>query len=129
MARFALPALLCIAMLVNTGCTRTSDGTIVMADPTPPSAFRTPWWRRSQPQAPAYPPQPVLAAPTSPPPQSSVRRSPQRQGPTTNAGKSVEQFHGMRVGVRPPFTPSESGKALNCANKTQPGGRVKVVCE
>jgi hypothetical protein len=35
----------------------------------------------------------------------------------------------MRVGVRTPFQPSESGKPLSCANETQAGGRVKVVCK
>lgn len=89
--------------------------------------FRNPWWQRSEP-APAigsYPPGP---APIATQPVQQQNRTAQRRG-TSKTSKTAQQFQGMRVGVRPPFTPSETGKPLNCANQTQPGGRVKVVCE
>lgn len=94
-----------------------------------------PWWSRSKPEplpAPdAYPPQPAATATpaAAQPVRTPVRRVSSPPRPTSQAGKAVQRYSGMRVGVRPPFTPSESGKPLNCANKTQPGGRVKVVCE
>ena len=133
LARLALPIFLCFPIAANTGCTRTSDGTIVLVEPSPSAGSKRPWWKRSGPESPAYPPQPGSASPTQPTrTQTASRPAPRSSGPvhqSSKAGKAAQQFQGMRVGVRPPFTPSESGKPLNCANKTQPGGRVKVVCE
>lgn len=127
--RFALPCLLLLPLIASGGCTRTSDGSIVMAEPALPS-YR-PWWNRTppdpQPAPAAFPPEPTLTpAPIATQP---VRHVSTPARPSSQAGKAAKRFSGMRVGVRAPFTPSESGKPLNCANKTQPGGRVKVVCE
>lgn len=100
-----------------------------MAKPAMPSYSL---WPRSRPEpvqpAPqAFPPQPIVV-PAQPAPQT-VRRQSAPARPASQAGKAAQRFSGIRVGVRPPFTPSETGKPLNCANKTQQGGRVKVVCE
>ncbi|MGC4025764.1 MAG: hypothetical protein QM744_11790 [Mesorhizobium sp.] len=103
-----------------------------MAEPAMPSY--QPWWSRSKPEplpAPeAYPPQPDVTPPVAAQPvRAPVRRASAPPRPTSQAGKAVQRYSGMRVGVRPPFTPSDSGKPLKCENKTQTGGRVKVVCE
>jgi len=105
-----------------------------MAEPAVPR-YR-PWWSKPKPeplpeQSVAVAPEPAAAtAPVATQPvRTPVRRASTPPKPTSQAGKAAQRFSGIRLGVRTPFTPSESGKALKCTNTTQPGGRVKVVCE
>lgn len=95
-------------LLPLVGCSRTSDGTIVVEKPAALPSFNlipvkpiVPSWMKRKPD-----PEPV-AEPNFPPPPASRAAAPKRK-------------------TRPPVVTSGSGK-LACKNVSQ-GGRVRMVC-
>jgi hypothetical protein len=114
----AMAAVICGGLFAVSGCTRTSDGSVEFKAPSLAPGFLRRGAAESRqaapiavapfPQEPAKPAERVTAKPR--------QTKPARQEPRT---------------VRPP-TPQpveQSEKALACSEQTQPGGRVKVVCE
>lgn len=96
-------------MLPLGACSRTSDGTVVMAKPVAlpsfslkPAAPLIPSWMRPKPE-----PEPVSVAANFPPP-PVTRTAPRRK-------------------ARPPVVATSAGK-LACKNVSE-GGRVRMVCE
>ena len=131
---------LALVMGATQGCTRTSDGTIVVAAPKVPSwtAPRLPSFRRApEPQlAPSpeyvYPRRPDAEAAPPRARQTAVRRAPPRStAPRATAPRAAApRATGSRIiGVRAPFERPKDGKPLSCANQVVEGGRVKVVCQ
>lgn len=109
----------CGSLLASTGCTRTSDGSVVMDTPPMPRLFAS----RSQ-QPADTPDQTVmltqLPPPSTPAPAQTPRRTKARAMPV--AGFKVQP-------VKAPFERSNPEQPLNCRNETSPQGRVKVVCQ
>lgn len=98
-----------------TGCTKTSDGSIVMQQPKLP-----PLMKRREANGPAYnvatanfpttPPAPAAAAPRSQP-------------------RVVPAMRIMRPAVSTPFRSDEDARKLACRNEVSSTGRVRVVCD
>lgn len=112
-------ALLCGSLVVPAGCTRTSDGSVVMAQPVtlslnaPFISRRDDRGRAPDRSAQVFPPQ------AAPPPRTAPRK---RVVPRVAAWKPG--------GVAAPFVSgSQSAKPLACHDETGANGRVKVVCE
>lgn len=126
----AIAGTLCVMLLAPAGCTRTDDGSVVMARPTG-FGWGLPGFRRAEPEPAAtnFPPPPQQATVE---PRRAEAREPRFDPPATrlpNLRRQPTRMTGMRIGVKPPFQQSPSGKPLNCKNTTTPTGRVKVVCE
>lgn len=118
--------LLAAAMLAGgglaSGCTRTSDGSVVLARPMaiPSFGLRAP--------ARTYEPPPVVQQlqPSDAP--VMAQAAPVR--PARPARRVVPEVKMWKPAmVKAPFLPSESSKQLACRNETAAGGRVRVVCE
>jgi hypothetical protein len=115
-------ALLCGSLVVPAGCTRTSDGTVVMAQPVNlslgvPSFLQ----RKDRNEAPAaaataFPPAPRQAAP-----------APRRAAARNRVVPRVSVWRPTAVAA--PFIGSRSDKPLTCHDETGANGRVRVVCE
>lgn len=112
------------SLLAGTGCTRTSDGSVVMK--TPPSM---PKLFASRPEQPALDQTVMLTQ--LPPPETAAApataAAPVSRRAHTHAMPSVSGWK-MQT-VKAPFERSDPEKPLNCRNETSPQGRVKVVCE
>lgn len=132
-------AVMSIALLVPTGCTRTSDGTVVMAPPpgyswmrdrlSNPSfsGFRQ---REPAPDIASYPPPPPAEAQPAPPRREAARtRRVEPAADPPDARRPSRPPSVMRIGVRAPFEQSEAGQPLNCRNEQTESGRIKVVCD
>jgi hypothetical protein len=124
--RLRKSVLLAAAMLagggLTSGCTRTSDGSVVLARPMAMPSFGL--------NAPArtYEPPPVVQQlqPSDAPVVAQV--APVR--PARPARRVVPEVKMWKPAmVKAPFVPSESSKQLACRNETSAGGRVRVVCE
>jgi hypothetical protein len=108
--RFAFLAAVCCGLLPLEGCSRTSDGTVVMPK-TPQMSFSMParltpaWARRAPREAEPYP----VAAAQFPPPPEAETASPRTR--STSGRRPVREA------------------ALACANQTDSRGRTRVVCK
>lgn len=119
--RIPLAVLACCSLLAAGGCTRTSDGSVVMKNPpslnlSVPSFMRFGTAREE--------PRPVATAAAFPPPPApppAARTTQRRVVPPVKAWKAS--------GVRAPFKRSDPSKPLTCRNEPGQGGRVKVVCQ
>jgi hypothetical protein len=114
--RFSAAALLTGIALTSAGCTKTDDGTILMAGPAssmylgegllyPKRETYRPTTRT------AFPPQPRTG----------------RKGPAVSL--RAPRVEPMRVGVKTPFKAAPGDKQLTCANVAGADGRIKVVCQ
>lgn len=107
--RLAMIATLGCGLMSATGCSRTSDGTVVMPSAPPIASYMPswrPWWRRSE------EPQPVAS-------QQSFPVAAEPAEARSNRAPRVSKPKGFAVRAR---------GNMECVNRTQPGGRVKVVC-
>ncbi|MEO9336029.1 hypothetical protein ABFT80_01155 [Mesorhizobium sp. SB112] len=99
------------------GCTKTSDGSIVMQQPQLPSLMKRreasgPAYNAAQATFPTTPPSPTVAAP---------RRQP----------RTVPAVRVMRPAVSAPFRNDndEEARKLACHNEVSSTGRIRVVCD
>lgn len=106
------------SLLAGTGCTRTSDGSVVMkTPPTMPKLFA------SRPEQPVVD-QTVMLTQLPPPSPAPVAT------PASRKAHAMPSVSGWKMQtVKAPFERSDPEKPLNCRNDTSPQGRVKVVCE
>lgn len=115
------PFLLGVALLFGSGCSRSYDGTVVI--PRPLDARR--FWERPPPNV-DYQPQvdngafPGGAFPGPPQP---VRRFAERKSPP----QATPRRHQARLSAQP--SQSEPEKPLACRNVSEPGQRVRMVCD
>ncbi|TPL12656.1 hypothetical protein FJ952_24460 [Mesorhizobium sp. B2-4-10] len=113
-----VPCLLSAALLFGSGCSRSYDGTVVI--PRPLDARR--FWDRPPPNV-EYGPSEMengaFPAPPQPPTRFSERRPPPR---------AAQRRHLSRVS-RPPPPSSDEEKPLACRNVSEPGKRVRMVCD
>lgn len=94
------------------GCSRAHDGTILYANPI------------NRMLGTEEPDNPAPVAFPAPPPSPG---RPARAAPP--ARRSNLQLWGVRPVRPPPVSASTAASLLSCHDETQPGGRVKVVCE
>ena len=110
----------CSVLLVAAGCSRSSDGSVVVNAP-PSLAFVVPPYLRPD-GAGAGVQSTVTTSSFPPPPKAPTVRSKPR--------KTVPRVETWKVsGVKPPFERADPEAPLTCRNETRDGGRVKVVCE
>ena len=114
-------ALLCGSLVMSTGCTRTSDGSVVMAQPVTLS-LNAPFLGRRDDRG-RTPDRYVQAFP--PPPQAAPQ--PRRTAPRKRVVPRVAAW--KPSGVAAPFVGSQSAKPLACHDEAGANGRVRVVCE
>lgn len=108
----------CGSLVAGAGCTRTSDGSVVMKAPAMPSLFARATTR--QPLGPD--PRAVALADFPPEPKAVVSSPPHR-------GRVVPPIGTWTVQpVKAPFERTDPEKPLNCRNETSARGRVKVTC-
>lgn len=120
--RIPLAAVGCCLLLAAGGCTRTSDGSVVMKNP-PNLSLAVPSFLRFGGQD-AEPEAQVAAAtfPAAPKPAvQPVGSAPAKVLPPVRAWKAT--------GVKAPFKRADPSAPLTCRNETGGGGRVKVVCQ
>jgi hypothetical protein len=114
-----LPFFLCPLLLFESGCSRSYDGTVVIPRPLDVRRF----WDRPPPQAQAEQPQlqtDVLPVAPEMPKEAANRRIKPPVAP---------RRHITRISNDPPKLSSEPAKPLTCRNVSQPGKRVRMVCE
>lgn len=118
--RVPVVALGCSALLAAGGCSRSSDGSVVVNAP-PRLAFAVPPYLR--PDGTGSDVQATVASSSFPPPPAApaVRGKPRKTVPSVETWKVA--------GVKPPFERADPEAPLTCRNETGDGGRVKVVCE
>ncbi|MGI6852446.1 hypothetical protein [Mesorhizobium sp. 1B3] len=104
---------------MSTGCTRTSDGSVVMNTPPMPKLFAS-----RSPQPTYTPDQTVMLTQLPPPPAPAPAQAPRRRH---DRSMPVGGFK-MQT-VKAPFERSNPEQPLDCRNETSPQGRVKVVCQ
>lgn len=113
-----LALIACGSLVAGAGCTRTSDGSVVMKTPAMPSLFARPSARQ-----PLGPDPRAVALAQFPPPQQPVASSPPHRG------RVVPPIGTWTVQpVKAPFERSDPEKPLNCRNETSAQGRIKVTC-
>lgn len=110
------PLLLGVALLFGSGCSRTYDGTVMI--PRPLDARR--FWERQPPNV-DYEPQVDNGAFPGPPP--PARRFAERRFPS----QVTPRRHQTRLSAPP--SQSEPEKPLACRNVSEPGQRVRMVCD
>jgi hypothetical protein len=109
--RTILSIALILAGIGTAGCSRSSDGTILYANPVNRMLGTEEPMSRPDPAAAATFPEPPPPVRTAPP----ARRAPLR-------------LWDVRP-VQPPFVSARTAASLlSCRNETAPGGRVRVVC-
>ncbi|QKC75356.1 hypothetical protein EB233_07215 [Mesorhizobium erdmanii] len=111
------PFLLGVALLCGSGCSRSYDGTVII--PRPLDARR--FWDRPPPNIDYAPQAANDAFPV--PPQPPGRVSEQRV-----SKPAMHRRHQTRFSPSPP-PPSDPEKQLACKNVSEPGQRVRMVCE
>lgn len=133
--RTPIAFLLFCGLAFLSGCTRTSDGSVQlqpMALPAMPTLKFGEWpgFRRKPSTlatATQFPsaPQTQAVAVVQPQPVATTRR------PARPAARSKARLKVPRIAVATPFkpAPTDDTKPLACRNETQPGGRIKVVCD
>ena len=105
---------LCPALLASGGCARSDDGTVVI--PRPLDVRRI--WDKPPPQTQAGPSQVQTGVfPVAP------------QAPAGLAGRRLAGPPGQLETPSPPSLSSEPEKPLACRNVSEPGKRVRMVCE
>jgi hypothetical protein len=98
------------------GCTRTSDGSIIMRKP----SFNLLHFREEEPAR--IVPSRTLTRPTSAPLPASMAGA--RHAP----GQTVVTVAPMKIARNPPFSSVDPGKPLACRNVKAATGRIRVVC-
>lgn len=119
--RVPVAAMGCFALLAAGGCSRSSDGSVVVNAP-PRLAFAVPPYLR--PDGPGAGGQATVASTSFPPPPPAppaVRGKPRAAAPRVETWKVA--------GVKPPFERADPETPLTCRDETGDGGRIKVVCE
>ncbi len=123
-----------LVMALGAGCTRTSDGTVVVTSPPgytwvrdrvgETGRVRPRRLRRAEPEPSVayYPPAPSAPVVEAPPPRRTMPR------PRRVAEPSRQQRTPSNRLIGVPFEPTRQGD-LACRNEQSPGGRVKVVCD
>ena len=112
----------CLPLVMATGCTRTSDGSIVIADP-PKLAFGVPAFLRGKQERPVAADPRIAALSTLPPARRVVAAPPPRK-------RALPRVSAWRVsGVSAPFVRPDPQKPLSCRNAQSRTGRVRVICE
>ncbi|WP_210334959.1 hypothetical protein [Mesorhizobium mediterraneum] len=115
-----LPFFLCPMLLLGSGCSRSYDGTVVIPRPLDVRRF----WDRPPQQA--QPEQPQLLQtdvfPVAP-------ETPKRATAPGIKTPVAPRRHTRRISNDPPMPSSEPTKPLTCRNVSQPGKRVRMVCE
>ncbi|WP_245316127.1 hypothetical protein [Mesorhizobium wenxiniae] len=111
---------LCPMLLLGSGCSRSYDGTVVIPRPLDVRRF----WDRPPQQAQAEQPQ-LLQTDVFPVAPETPERAAARRTSTPVAPR--RQI--TRISKDPPTPSSEPAKPLTCRNVSQPGKRVRMVCE
>lgn len=112
---------------LTAGCTRTSDGSVVLARPA--SLARV--FQRESPQpsyGPAFRQLPSGPPPVAPAPPPQVAASAPPPGAAARTQRRGVNVQGWRPAVKPPFARADPSRPLSCRNETSAGGRVRVVC-
>lgn len=118
-AAIAVCGLSIFGLSLVSGCTRTSDGSVVLARQFTPGAAPSPSYASAamQQQEQAASAEPAMEAPARP----AARR------PSSASVGKVQAW--KPAVVRPPFTRSDPENPITCNNATSAGGRVRVVCQ
>lgn len=112
----ALALIASSCLVAGAGCTRTSDGSVVMKTPAMPGLFARATTRQS------FGPDQRAVALAEFPPATQVSSPPRR-------GRVVPPIGTWTVQpVKAPFERSDPEKPLNCRNEASAQGRVKVTC-
>ncbi|TIM12132.1 hypothetical protein [Mesorhizobium sp.] len=120
MLRRILPFFVCPMLLLGGGCSRSYDGTVVIPRPLDVRRF----WDRPQQQAQAEQRQ-LLQTDVFPAAPETPETAAARKINTPVAPRRKI----TRVAKAPPTPSSQSAKPLTCRNVSQPGKRVRMVCE
>ena len=123
MAGISVTALGVAALIGTSGCTKTSDGSIVMRKPSFGRilGFGGMGFGGDEQPARIVPSQTLDPEPASPMPASTApRRAAQRQSSVTIPSMSLTE--------NPPFKQSDPDKPISCRNETGAAGRVRFVC-
>ncbi|MGX9180985.1 hypothetical protein [Mesorhizobium sp. BHbdii] len=111
---------LCPMLLLGSGCSRSYDGTVVIPRPLDVRRF----WDRPPQQAQVEQPQ-LLQTDVFPVAPETPERAAARRISTPVAPRRRI----ARISKDPPTPSSEPAKPLTCRNVSQPGKRVRMVCE
>ncbi|RWN50338.1 hypothetical protein [Mesorhizobium sp.] len=120
MLRRILPFFVCPMLLLGGGCSRSYDGTVVIPRPLDVRRF----WDRPPQQAQAERPQ-LLQTDIFPAAPETPETAAARKIDTSAAPRRKI----ARIAKQPPTPSSEPAKPLTCRNVSQPGKRVRMVCE
>ncbi|RWF55276.1 MAG: hypothetical protein EOS50_14590 [Mesorhizobium sp.] len=115
-----LPFFLCPMLLLGSGCSRSYDGTVVIPRPLDVRRF----WDRPPQQAQAEQPQ-LLQTNVFP----VAPEMPERAAAPRIKTPVAPRRRLARTSNNPPTLASEPAKPLTCRNVSQPGKRVRMVCE
>lgn len=107
----------CGSVATATGCTRTSDGSVVMSTPAMPSLFG-----RSASREAFAPDQRSIALAELPPATTPAPQPPRHANVSSQMGSWKVQT------VKAPFERADPNKPLNCRNETSAQGRVRMTC-
>jgi hypothetical protein len=116
-AGIAMASLGVAALIGTAGCTKTSDGSIVLKEP---SFSHILGFGDDEEAARIVPSQTLDLEPVPPPARAAPRRVAQSQSNVT--------IPSMSLADNPPFKLSEPDKPISCHNETSPTGRVRFVC-
>ena len=110
---------------VTAGCTRTSDGSVVLARPMSlPGLGETPTPSYASP-SPQQLPDPAEPAPVASGPSFASPASPPAPARSRQAGVKVWK----PAVVRAPFARADPSRPVACRNETTTSGRIRVVCQ
>jgi hypothetical protein len=115
-----LPFFLCPMLLLGSGCSRSYDGTVVIPRPLDVRRF----WDRPPQQAQTEQPQLLQADVFPVAPETPARAEAPRISTPVARRRQI-----TRISKVPPTPSSEPAKPLTCRNVSQPGKRVRMVCE
>ncbi|RUV28835.1 MAG: hypothetical protein EOS23_21015 [Mesorhizobium sp.] len=114
-----LPFFLCPMLLLGSGCSRSYDGTVVIPRPLDVRRF----WDRPPQQAQAEQPQLLQTNVFPVAPETPERAAARRTSTPVARRRQITRIS------KDPTPSSEPAKPLTCRNVSQPGKRVRMVCE
>ena len=117
-AGISVTALGVAALIGTAGCTKTSDGSIVMRKP---SFGRILGFGSDEQPARIVPSETLAPEPASPPPASTAPRRIARS-------QSSVTIPSMSLTENPPFKQPDPDKPISCRNETGAAGRIRFVC-
>jgi hypothetical protein len=125
MSSLSIGVAACCGLTIVGGCTRTSDGSVVLARPLISMPFLRPGLGSATPSEPVG----EFSATEFPPPQPSLPETKPVPPPEKAAARVVPDIQLFKPSIKPPFARSDPSRLPSCRNEPSPTGRIRVVCQ